>query len=304
MNPIYISKENPLYKLYEEIKKLEKGELTFEEGYEVYSKRIFEQLNYYLIPMKARIFDHIYNNNDAHGIPRIYHYTDFESVWEYYIPVGLNYENRIRYHRIFVKVVDKMNQDQVENARNEIVGKPWQSPGIIDGETIFLASRQGFAKGGIKSNNSVIYVIVDKDPFKVAMRILAFITNAIWKRFLAFLRSIKMNWQFFIPKVQDFININELCKYISLIYNKIYSIREKVRFYSQNIRKTFDSFENCFKKFIDNLKQLKDTIEYRLSLKAFIENLKNKQSQEISDYEIPGPKEILKALVPIIAKTK
>ena len=304
MNPIYISKENPLYKLYEEIRKLEKGELTFEEGYEVYSKRIFEQLNHHFITMKSKIFDSIYNNKDVACIPRIYHYTDWESVWEYFIPVGLNYENRIRWHRIFVKIENEMSQEKVENARKNIVGKPWQSPGIIDGETIFIVSRQGFAKGGIKQGNSVIYVVVDKDPFRVVMRITAMVTNAIWKRFLGFLRSIKMNWQFFVPKVQDFVNINELLKYISLIYKKIYNIRENILRYSLNVRKTFETFFNCFRKFIDNLKSLKETIHYRNMIKKMIEELKKMENLEPSDYEIPGPKEILKALVPIITKTK
>jgi len=300
MKPIYVSKKDPLYKLFEEIRKLENKEVIFEEGYEVYSKRIFEQLNHYFIPMKSKIFDSIYNNKDVAYIPRIYHYTDWESVWEYFIPVGLNYENRIRWHRIFVKVENEMNQSKVEKARKDLVNKPWQSPGIVDGETIFIVSRQGFAKGGIKSNNSVVYVIVDKDPFKVAMRITAMVTNVIWKRFLGFLRSIKMPYEFFVPKIQDFVNIKELKEYISLIYNKIKNIRERISYYSSNIIKTFESFKNAFKKFIYNLESLKETIEYRLSLKYFVENLKRKEFKEISDYEIPKPNEILKVLIPII----
>jgi hypothetical protein len=300
MNPIYISKKDPLFKLYYEIRKLENKEVIFEEGYELYAKRIFEQLNHYFIPMKSKIFDSIYNNKDVAYIPRIYHYTDWESVWEYYIPVGLNYENRIRWHRIFVKIENEMNQSKVENARKELVNKPWQIPGIVDGETIFIVSRQGFAKGGIKSNNSVVYVIVDKDPFRVAMRIIAMVTNVIWKRFLGFLRSIKMPYEFFVPKIQDFVNIKELKEYISLIYNKIKNIRERISYYSSNIIKTFESFKNAFKKFIDNLESLKETIEYRLSLKYFVDNLKRKEFKEISDYEVPKPNEILKVLIPII----
>lgn len=169
----------------------------------IFAEGVINNLCEAFLPIYAEISKPLFNNSMIASVRRSYHYYDQENgIFEYFVPIHLDGENRQSYLRIAVKCVDgaltpEKLKEESKNMRAAIVSPA----GYIDSEMIFIVAPKaqrggkgelpkGFVHGFYR--RYMTYAIVNPIPEICVRRILYLVASHVKKRAQALAEKLNL----------------------------------------------------------------------------------------------------------------
>jgi len=248
----------------------------------VYTERAIELLQHSFAPMYRRVWQQIWNDGQIAVMRQPYIYTDFQGVYEVYIPVALDPEGFVHYLRVIVKIVEEISEETVRKEQSLLMQR--MPACYVDSETIFYLAQRGNGErvNGFRfNNNGFAYIIVDSSPEEGVRRIKAFIMNFLYKRFLGLLRKLNLygkDQKFLDVSIMEFLTDMKAVK--RTLYFSINNYESKLHSFSLVIQRMAQNFIRSVLWLLERSELLTMEIErisfLKTKFKPFIANLRQK----------------------------
>lgn len=263
----------------------------------VYANRVVELLQHSLAPAYNRVWKNLWNDSQVSGMKQVYSFTDYESVYEFHIPVTLDPEGFMHYWRIVVKIVEEVSPELIKHEQPNLEWA-WVKPaGVIDSETIFYVAQRTERKGvmvrGFRhKKRGFTYVIVDREPESAVKRVKCAIINCLYKRYTALLRKLNLyhsGEKHLDISLKEWLDENRRGLVKRIMNFSLNIMREKLVPYCLVIRRMAECFLESIRYLYDMLKLVEEEIQCRRLLKTAFKPLFYQIKETVSLFTKPNP---------------
>jgi len=282
----------------------------------MWQPRTLEILQSVFTPLYKRVWKKNWNNSAFAYMRRPYYYCDFEEgVYEVYVPITLDGENRMHYWRIIVKVYGEIDKETMQKNQQSLKTPYIRPVGIVDSETIChlamtntkehkqklkalwkAGGRKAWFKGLLRGfrhecrRGYFTIIIVNQSPDIAVKRLLALLLNFLYKRIIAFLKKLKLQpWMFleYLKKRQISSLLILIEKYSLTIRNIMKSLLETFNWLKAKLK---DLYAEIGRQNVQKTKIKPLLREIRQVIAVF------KQKNSLRNRDVPDPP-IIKRLV-------
>ena len=197
-----------------------------------YRSRVLQAFQDVEAPMFKRVYQPVWCDNTLYAsVRRPYRAVLFdEGRLEFNMPLAPSLDWNMEYHRVGVKVLTRVSDEEVGRAVAEMLQPLTKPAGRVKSFTLFIIAPRGcqpIVRGRRLGRDGFLYVIVDPVPERAVVRAFKLFLNHLVKRLKGFVRALRLEeWM-----VDEYFKYREQ----SLLNNLI----EKYRL---SIRKIFEGF--------------------------------------------------------------